>query len=210
MAEKSVASGESLALPRLYLTRFESPLSAGWQAAQIARLTQTERARLARIERPLRREQFVIGHCTLRRALADIGQPGATIEVDAEGRVRLSADRPLFASIAHSASSVAVVLAGVPIGVDLEHMQRLRDPRAAAALLGLAAADAGDPDTVLRAWVVGEARMKAGPDAVSQVWRAPWERCQLAVAGAANQPLTGVLDGSTGIYNAVELEWEAV
>ena len=210
MAEKNSAAGESLALPRLCLTRFDSPLTHAWETAQISQLTPTERVRLARIERPLRREQFVVGHCMLRRVLADAGHQDATIEVDAEGRVRLSANVPLFASIAHSANAVAVVVAGLPVGVDLESMQPLRDPRAAASMLGLAADDVDDAGSVLRTWVVAEARVKAGPEALAQVWRTPWERCQLAVAGGANQPLTGVLDGITGTYNAVELEWEAV
>jgi len=207
MAENFLA-GESLAQARLTLACFDSPLTGAWQSAQIAQLTPTERARLARIERPLRREQFVVGHCMLRRVLADAGHQDAAIEVDAEGRVRLSTNAPLFASIAHSANAVAVVVAGVPVGVDLESMRPLRDPRAAAAMLGLAA-EGADSGSVLRAWVAAEARMKAGPDALVQVWQTPWEHCQLAVAGAANQPLTGVLDGITGIYNAVELEWEA-
>lgn len=210
MAEKTSPAGESLAPPRLYLTRFDSPLPDAWQTAQIAQLAPTERVRLARIARPLRREQFLIGHCMLRRMLADTGWQDATIEVDAEGRVLLSANRPVFASIAHSANAVAVAIADLPVGVDLERMQVSREPRAAAAMLGLADGDAQDPDSVLRAWVAAEARMKAGRDAHAQVWRTRWERCQLAVAGAANQPLTGVLDGITGIYNAVELEWEAV
>lgn len=212
MAE-NLPAGESLALPRLTLTRFDSPLTHAWQTAQVAHLTPTEHERLTRIDRPLRREQFVVGHCMLRRVLADAGHLDATIEVDAEGRVRLRAKVPLFASIAHSANAVAVLVAGVPVGVDLESMQSLRDPRAAAAMLGLATGDAGDAEdaaSVLRAWVTAEARMKAGPEALAQVWRTPWERCQLAVAGAANQPITGVLDGITGTYNAVELQWEAV
>ena len=210
MTGKHSPAGESLALPRLCLTRFDSQLTHAWQTAQIAQLTPTERMRLARIERPLRREQFVVGHCMLRRVLADAGQQNATIEVDAAGRVRLNANVPLFASIAHSANAVAVVVAEVPVGVDLESMQPLRDPRAAAAMLGLSPGSAEDAGSVLRAWVAAEARVKAGREALAQVWLTLWERCQLAVAGAANQPLTGVLDGITGIYNAVELEWEAV
>ncbi len=103
-----------------------------------------------------------------------------------------------------------MVVAGVPVGVDLESMQPLRDPRAAAAMLGLATGDAEDEGSVLRAWVTAEARVKAGPNALAQVWQTSWQRCQLAVAGAANHPITGVLDGITGTYNAVELEWEAV
>ena len=210
MTGKNSAARESLAPPRLRLTRFDSPLNDAWQTALIAQLTPTERARLDRIERPLRREQFVVGHWVLRRVLADAKHSDAAIEVDADGRVRLTAKVALFASIAHSADVVAVIVAGLPIGVDIESTQPLRDARAAAAMLGLEATDAKNSDSVLRAWVAAEARMKAGPEALAQVWRTPWERCQLAVAGAANHPLTDVLDATTGIYNAVELEWEAV
>ena len=196
--------------PSLYLTRFESPLLGTWQAAQIARLTPTERARLARIDRPQRREQFVVGHCLLRWGLAAAGVEGATIEVDAEGRVLLSAGAPLYASVAHSENLVAVVVAGDPVGVDLDSMRRTRDPCAAAELLGLPADQAGDAKVVPRVWVIAEARLKAGPQARARMWLSTWEGCQLAVAGTPKPPLTGVFDGITGIYNATELQWEAV
>ncbi len=196
--------------PSLYLTRFESPLPGTWQAAQIARLTPTERARLARIDRPQRREQFVVGHCLLRWGLAAVGVEGATIEVDAEGRVVLRAGAPLYASIAHSENLVAVIVASDPVGVDLESMRPTRDPRAAAELLRLPADQAVDATVVLRAWVIAEARLKAGPQARDRMWLSTWEGCQLAVAGNPKPPLTGVFDGMTGIYNPTELQWNAV
>ena len=194
--------------PSLYLTRFESPLPGSWQAAEIARLTPTERARLARIGRPQRREQFVVGHCMLRWGLEAAGIEGATIEVDADGRVLLRAGAPLYASIAHSENLVAVIVADDPVGVDLESIRPTRDPRAAAQLLGLAD-QAGDAAAVLRAWVMAEARLKAGPQARARMWLTTWEGCQLAVAGNPAPPLTGVLDRMTGIYNAAELQWNA-
>ncbi len=196
--------------PSLYLSHFDSPLSATWQATQIARLTSTERTRLARIERAQRREQFVLGHCLLRWGLAAAGLEGAAIEVDADGRVLLQAAAPLYASIAHTENLVAVVIAAVPIGVDLESMKSTRDPRAAAELLGLPADQAGEANVVLRAWVIAEARLKAGPRASGQMWLCTWEGCQLAVAGTPNPPLVGVFDGMTGIYNATGLQWEPV
>jgi hypothetical protein len=209
MAVKKTA-GEWLGLPLLGLCRFDSPLTDSWQAAQITRLTPTEHARLARIDRRLRREQFVVGHSTLRWVLAATNLDDATIEIAADGRVLLHASVPVFASIAHSANAVAVVVAGVPVGVDLESMQPARDLRAAAAMLGLATEDTDDPASILRAWVAAEARLKAGPDARAQVWRSTWDRYQLAVAGVATPPLTGVFDGMIGIYNPAELQWEAV
>jgi hypothetical protein len=196
--------------PSLYLSRFNLPLGDAWQAEQIARLTSTERARLARISRPQRRAQFVVAHCTLRWGLTAAGLENATIEVDAEGRLLLHANVPAYASIAHSADSVAAIVASVPIGVDLESMRHQRDLNAAAAMLGLPPNSSSEPGAVLRAWMTAEARLKAGPHASSQVWLSSWEGCQLAVAGIASPPPAGVFDRMTGIYNAAELQWEAV
>jgi len=209
MVAKDAVAGELLGSPLLCLSRFDSPLAEKWQATQIDRLTLTERTRLARIDRPLRREQFVVGHSTLRRVLAAAGLDDAMIEIAADGRVLLHASVPMYASIAHSANAVAVVVAGARVGVDLESMRPVRDTRAAAAMLGLAEGT-HDTASVLRAWVVAEARLKAGPQARAQVWQSAWDRCQLAVAGTANPPLAGIFDGMTGTYNAAELHWEAV
>lgn len=175
----------------------------------MARLTATERARLARIERQLRREQFVVGHGVLRWAVKSAGFPEATIEVDADGRVLLHAGRPAYASIAHSANSVAVMIADVPVGVDLESIKPLRDLRGAAALLGLAPDYVRSPGAILQAWVTAEARLKAGPDARADIWRATWEGCQVAVAGTVNPPITGAFDAEAEIYNAAEVQWES-
>ncbi len=126
--------------PSLYLSRFDLPLDNAWEAEQIARLTLTERARLARISRPQRRAQFIVAHCTLRWGLAAVGHENVTIEVDIEGRLLLHASVPVYASIAHSTDVVAVVIAADPIGVDLESTRRQRDLSTAAALLGLSGA----------------------------------------------------------------------
>jgi hypothetical protein len=210
MGVKDSGAGELLGLPLLCLSRFDSPVADGWQASQIERLTPTERTRLARIDRPLRREQFVVGHSTLRWVLAAAGFGDAMIEIAGDGQVLLHASVPVYASIAHRANAVAVVVADAPVGVDLELTQSVRDTRAAAAMLGLAADGAHDTASVLRAWVVAEARLKAGPEACARVWRSTWDRCQLAVAGTANPPLSGVFDAMTGTYNAAELQWEAL
>lgn len=196
--------------PLLALARFESPLSPAWQAAQLASFSAPEHARLARIRLDLRREQFVVGHALLRRLLSDSGCADAAVDVAADGRVLLRAREPVFVSIAHRAQSVAVIVAGMAVGVDIESDHRLRDPRAAAQMLGLAATGVDDTAAVLRAWVAAEARLKAGPDAAAPAWRSTWTDCQLAVAGIANPPLTGVFDAITGTYNPAELHWEAV
>lgn len=194
----------------LGLSRFESPLSAAWQAELNLLLTASEHGRLARINLPLRREQFVVGHQMLRWLMLAAGFGEPQFEVDIDGRPRLQAATPAYASIAHSANAVAVIVASEPVGIDLESMQTVRDPRAAAALLGLPLNVAGDSACVLRAWVAAEARLKAGPHASVHTWRSTWDHCQLAVAGIANPPLTGVFQVMTGTYNAAEVQWEAV
>ena len=195
--------------PLLCLTRFASPLAADWQAQHVDRLSATECARLSRIRRQLRREQFIVGHCMLRAALATAGCGAASIEVAEDGAVVLRAALPLHASIAHTGTAVAVVVAGSPVGVDLE-TEWLRDPRAAAALLGITGGNTHDPVSVTRAWVAAEARIKARLHAAAPVWVSGWDCCQLAVAGIATPPLAGVLDVISGNYNAVALHWEAV
>lgn len=196
--------------PLLSLTRFESPLPAKWLAEQVDRFTATEHARFTRISLPLRREQFAVGHRMLRWLLAAAGLGEPQIEVDSDGRPRLAADTPAYISIAHSANTVAAIVASGPVGVDLESMRAMRDPCAAAALLGMPADSASDSTAVLRAWVVAEARLKAGQRALPYLWRSTWDNCQLAVAGIATPPLTGVFEAMTGTYNAAELQWEAV
>ncbi len=119
--------------PSLYLRRFDLPLNDAWQAEQCARLTLTERARLARISRPQRRAQFLVAHGMLRTALDAAGLKNPTIEVDADGRLQLQASVLVYASIAHSANTVAVIVSGDPIGVDLESIRPGRDVHAAAA-----------------------------------------------------------------------------
>ena len=199
----------STLIPSLYLSRFTLPLDNAWEAEQIAKLTLTERARLARISRPQRRAQFVVGHGTLRWGLATVGHENVTIEVDTEGRLFLHASVPVYASIAHSADVVAVIIASDPIGVDLESTRCKRDQSTAAVLPALFGGGSSD-SAVLRTWVTAEARLKAGPDANPQVWLSTWRACQLAVAGSPSPPLAGVFDGMAGIYNATALQWEAV
>ncbi len=196
--------------PTLGLTRFESPLSPAWETESLSSFSASERARLARIKLVQRRAQFIVGHSLLRRLLSHAGMSDAAIDVAADGRALVRARVPLFASIAHSADAVVVIVAGVAVGVDIESSHVLRDPRAASAMLGLAAGETADTASVLRVWVATEAGFKAGPSASSKTWRSTWAGCQLAVAGIANPPIAGVVDAITGIYNATELQWQAV
>jgi len=191
----------------LVLARFESPLSPHWQSQQLRRLSPQERARLARLSRPLRREQFVVGHAVLRHMLS--GAPGvaAAVEIGSSGSPRIAAAAPAHASIAHSGTAVAVALSSEPIGVDLEAPRTLRDPRAAAALMHLSP-QVSESAPILRAWVTREAWFKSGAPPVTDVWRACWDGCELAVAGVRIAPFTCVFQLGTGLYNAVDLQWE--
>jgi hypothetical protein len=113
----------------------------------------------------------------------------------------------VYASVAHSDTRVAVIVASRPVGIDVEARRTLRDPRAAAALLHLPI-EGDDSDRVLRAWTLNEARVKSGSAMPDHAWTASWERCQLAVIGVVNPPLTGVFDIMTGNYNRAELRWQ--
>ena len=121
----------------------------------------------------------------------------------------LHATVPVYASIAHSAECVAVIIAGDPIGVDLESMRRKRDLSAAAALLGLAGGGSGDSSGLAR---MGDGRSSTESRSQRELPSLAiyWEACQLAVAGSPSPPLAGVFDGMAGIYNATALQWEAV
>lgn len=192
----------------LALTRFEPPLPDAWQSEQMALSSASERAYLARIERPLRRQQFLVGHRVLRSLLTTAELGNVAIEMDT-GRPQL-AHQAAHVSIAHSKSAVAVLIASEPVGVDLESARALRDPVAAAALMSMPPDGTSDSAAVLRAWVAAEARLKAGRGALAAVFCSEWEGCHLAVAGLATPPLTGVFDLLTGTYNSAELQWEAV
>jgi len=193
--------------PIVALTCFESPLDATWQAAQIEAMTASERARLARIYRPLRRSQFIVGHVLLRRLLAVAGFDAAAVEVDTDGRARVAR---CHVSMAHSGQAVAAIVALEPVGIDLEASRQLSDPRAAAAWLGLAAHAEAESEQVLTAWVAAEARFKAGPNARQRLWQARWQTCLMAVASTAAAPQTVVFDMMAGTYNRTELHWDVV
>jgi phosphopantetheinyl transferase len=100
-------------------------------------------ARCARLSRPL-------------------GSKNATIEVDHDGRPLVHASVPVYASIAHSADSVAAIVSGDPIGVDLESTLRKRD-LGATAMLSICGDEASNAAAILRAWITAEARLKSRP-----------------------------------------------
>lgn len=191
----------------LGLTLFESPLAPAWVAEQSAVLSVSEQSRLSLIERPLRREQFVVGHRLLRLVLAQCGLHDVRIEVDPSGKLVIRSNAVVYASVAHSGNAVAVGVCGSAIGIDLEASRVLADPSTAAALVGTT--DASNSG-VLHAWTTSEARLKAGHAAQIVAWRADWQDCLLAVSGVSHPPLTGVFEVMAGTYNPIELRWEQV
>ena len=93
--------------------------------AQPAWLDADEQARLAEISDPARAAQFVAGHCLARELAAQLGGGSASqwrFVVAADGRRRLAHAQhaPLYASISHSRTALAVAVGRVPLGVDVE------------------------------------------------------------------------------------------
>lgn len=179
----------------------------------------SEQARLARIERPERRLQFIFGHWLARALLARAcSRPVAavSIEVGADGGPLPEGCGPVALSLAHSGPWVVALVAdtahGAAIGIDLEaELQqrptawpaRQRPPR---------------DDAVLAAWVLGEARAKAGRVGTEvPAWQA---RCQtdapdpatlhLACANVEFSPRVHLVNVVAGSYNAqpMDLYWK--
>ena len=91
-----------------------------------------ERLRLAEIHDPTRAAQFVAGHCLARQLAAGLSGGSAgewQLVVGDDGRRRLehSQRAPLFASISHVRTLVAVAVGARPLGVDLESSGQPRD-----------------------------------------------------------------------------------
>jgi hypothetical protein len=208
----------------LWLAQFESPLPQPWVDAQIAALSDSERSRLARIRRPLRREQFVLGHALLRQVLVAVGLSAPVIEVRDTGQAHVrsddahATDRDWHLSLAHSGGKLAALVASEPVGVDIEIARQLRDAAGIVAYLGTApAAPGADLHTVaLQAWVIAEARSKAGspppplsPADSARVYTTQWNGCWLAVAGSTKPPDCFVSDPLLGTYNPLPLSWTA-
>ena len=92
----------------------------------------SEQARFDGFGSEPRRRSFVAGRWLLRGLVAQrLGLlPGAldlAIEIDANGRSRVRGDSSLHVSISHSGDRVAAVVAGAPVGLDIEDLRRPRD-----------------------------------------------------------------------------------
>lgn len=191
----------------LWLARF-APLDAGWIGRQRAAFSPGEAPRLAQIRRALRREQFVAGHVLLRRLLRALGVAEPLIEIR-DGRP-IAVGTRWRVSLAHSDRAVAALASRAPAGVDIERLRPLRDPDAMLALLGRPPPDGGDASAAaLQAWVVAEARIKAGAAAAATAWVARHGDLCLAVAGTPGAPTMFVHDLAAETYNRAAQEWTA-
>ncbi|KAA2285959.1 4'-phosphopantetheinyl transferase family protein [Arenimonas fontis] len=96
-------------------------------------LSEAERARLAAMRAPRRRDQYLAGHW-LARSLAARGFGGHAgdwhwqhPEGEPPRLTRSGWREPLRVSISHSGERIAVAVANGPVGLDLEYPQRPRD-----------------------------------------------------------------------------------
>ena len=190
----------------LWLAEFDSPLDAEWVENETRHFSDSERDRLARIGRTLRREQFVVGHVLLRRLLAEHGVAEAVVEVGSDGRPRLAGAPPWHVSLAHCDRTVIALIATAAAGVDVERERPLRDPAALEAFLGDPHAD---PAHALERWVVAEARIKCGVGDAS-AWIARRDNAYIAVAGPPNAPALWTHDLINVTYNRLAQKWTAV
>lgn len=136
-----------------------------------ALLDTTDRARLARLRRPLDRARFVAGRVLVRTLIGErcaVAPERVELGVDARGRLRVvaPADAP-WVSLAHAGDAIVVALSPVGrVGVDLEPLaaavpalERIAlTPAERRSLLALPPADR--PLAALRAWTVKESYAK--------------------------------------------------
>lgn len=137
-------------------------------------LTDAERQRLQALTAPARRDSFLAGHWQARWQAAQwlqLDVARIALDTHADGRPLLCIDgdaAPLQLSLSHSSDWLALALADVPVGVDIELPQRVRDWQALARfvfapdeLQRLQDADAAGCCDVFHAlWTLKEARGK--------------------------------------------------
>jgi 4'-phosphopantetheinyl transferase len=149
----------------------QSELRAG-MADPASWLGTTERARLATLGTETRRQSFLAGRWLARLAVQNwCGVKSLPkLEVADSGACHVaSRDGGVFVSISHSGQHVAAAVAGVPVGVDLESLDRPRDYLALARSVHSAAqqeqlarlAPSAQAHCFLQAWTLKEAWLKA-------------------------------------------------
>jgi hypothetical protein len=199
--------------PELWLADTGPAADAGWVAAFEPQLSPSERARLARLVRPQRRQQFLAAHALARRAVAartGCAANDVQLTQHPEGRPQIAVPPGLRVSLAHAATHAAVLLdiAGpddAPLGVDIEACRAERDIEAIVKAIG--ENPASRLDAYVR-WAWHEARHKA-PAAVCG-WVGAWGGFVLAAAGVELPPTVWRVDLNAGEPPLpVRIEWSA-
>lgn len=203
--------GLERARAELWLADIAPAADPAWVTGFEPQLSASERARLARLVRPQRRQQFLAAHALARRAVAAYaGLAASAVQIvqDPAGRPHVGAPPGLRISLAHADGCAAVLLDAASreaLGVDLEACRPERDIEAIVAALGESAASRFD---AYARWALHEARHKA-PGAASG-WVGAWRDFVLAAAGVDRPPLVRhvALDGDAEPV-VVHLEWAA-
>lgn len=144
--------------------------------AQADALSTAEQHRLRRLRRPADRDAYLVAHVQLRLRLgARLGLPAAAVRFGCwpcprcggpTGRPRTDPDQGVEFSVSHTDGLVAVALAGVPVGVDVQRhpgnvrpalLQGLTPDEAEVLLAGPAERR---PARVARCWARKEAVLK--------------------------------------------------
>lgn len=199
-------------------------LAAEARAHGLAWLTPAERERLQTITVPARQAAFLAGHWQARkRAAQRLGFMPQSIawSVQARGRPQLQVAGealPLHVSISHSGGWLAVAVADVPVGIDLELPRRPRDWRALAAFV-LTAEECGDlaaqeeqsqATSFQRLWALKEAHAKRSGQGLGV--RAARELCARPTVAALAEAWTwDVGDGALALAGApgLQVQWLA-
>jgi 4'-phosphopantetheinyl transferase len=134
-------------------------------------LSPTEQARWAGFSTEPRRQSFLAGRWLARDALRRWRCDGQTpvLEVADSGACRVAGDPRVYVSISHSGDHVACAVAALPVGVDVERLDRPRDPLGVAPIVHGAAQQqqlAALPEpararAALQLWTLKEAWLKA-------------------------------------------------
>lgn len=172
------------------------------QAEGLGWLSDAERQRLDGMRDAARRESFLAGHWQARQLAARwLGHAAERIGLlaHADGRPALAldgAELPLSLSISHSGGWLALALANVPVGVDIELPRRLRDWQSLARFVfspqeqaQLAACDAVQQAAVFhQLWTLKEARGKRSGEGLQpkQAQRVTALACAVEQAEAAS------------------------
>jgi 4'-phosphopantetheinyl transferase len=147
-----------------YLSTASMDAVAGsaWLAAARAHLDPAERARFDRYCFDEKKLEFLLARVLLRGALAAHGFPAARLDAPDGAKPRLAGDppgAPRF-SLSHTRGAIALALAPVEVGLDVERVREVSDGLEARVLHDEERARLREPADFFRFWTAKEAYMK--------------------------------------------------